>query len=503
MEDEALRQSQFDRRQFLGLAGASLALPSLAHSRNAPPAALAVPRQMAIDAVRSRAAPSVSVAVYKNGQRLWVEAFGWADREQFVEATPATIYAIASATKPFTATAMALLCGQRQIGLGEPIGRYLPGLDAEVSHIPFAQLLQHRSGIPRHWRNTFTGQGEPADFDQVVRTHAFTTPARSSRYLYSNLNYGLLARAMERITGARYFDHLRRSLLVPLGLSSVTSLQIIAGHWIAARPYEEDGSLIPDYRVDEQGARDLAMTASDLARFGQAHLAPGRAFAETTGTMLSERSPIPEEGVGRVYYGLGWMIEDDSPAALFNFGHTGEGPGAASSLTVIPSEQLVVATVANAQGPPAYRINAAVVDALSPAFAARRRAHPFQQREPQPGSLAAFTGTWLGAVDTSEGAIPLRLAITGPDSATFALGDASASPLAGVSVDQDMLSARANAKLPGAETNPWPHSLRLSLERTGAGLEGTLAAYASREPLAHDQFWLSFRTRLRRSPPSQ
>lgn len=495
-------QNDLHRRAFLAIAGAALAAPSLAGARRSARDALDAPRRLALDAVRSRAVPSLAIAVLRNGRPLWVESFGWADRERRVRATAGTRYAIASATKPFTATAIAMLCESGRIGLHDPILDYLQGLDIApdpaFARVTVAEVLQHRSGIPRHWRNHFQGQGAPPPFEEVARAHAFTTAAHRNRYLYSNLNYGLLARAIEQVTGRNYHDHLARTLLGPLGLASATSLGALADAWSAARPYEEDGSPIPPYLVDEQGARDLAMTASDLARFGLAHLSGGRAFDPGAGRlMLSERSPIPEEGAARVYYGLGWMIDEDSPAALFSFGHTGEGPGAASSLTIVPRERLVVATIANAQGPPAYRINEAIVDTLSPEFASRRRAHPFRQSKPEPGAIAGFGGDWSGRIETPEGPIPARLSIAGAGSASFALADGAAGGLTQLSVDRGVLSARSTARLPGAEARLWPHSLRLHLERTDAGLDGTVAAYASRGPIAHDQFWLSYKARLR------
>ncbi|WP_428630233.1 serine hydrolase domain-containing protein [Sphingopyxis sp.] len=496
-----MSKNDLHRREFLTIAGASAAFPSLAMANGGSLAALEAPRQMAIDAVQSRAVPSISVAVFKDGRPLWVEAFGWANQEQRIQAAVGTRYAIASATKPFTATAIMMLCEAGKMALADPIAQYLPGLgigdDADFSAITVADVLQHRSGIARHWRNYFKGQGEPPAFSEVAQSHAFVTPAHRRRYLYSNLNYGLAAHAIEQITGQRYHDHIAEAILRPLGLSSATSLGALTETWSAARPYEEDGTPIPPYRVDEQGARDLVMTASDLARFGLAHLSGHRSLSGSLRRrMLSERHSLPDEGVSRVSYGLGWMVEHDGPAALFNFSHTGEGPGAASILTIVPRERLVVAAVANAQGAPAYRISEAIVDALSPEFATRRRANPFQERDPDPALIASFSGSWSGHVEMLEGPIAVRVLIGDAGASKIFMGDNTGLDLARVAVTQGVLSARAAGQLPGRETSRWPHSLRLHVERTDAGLNGTLAAYASRAPLPHDQFWLSHKIRL-------
>jgi CubicO group peptidase (beta-lactamase class C family) len=70
--------------------------------------------QLNVEAFRTRilkiladgAAPSLAVAVARNGEIVWSDAFGFADREARVAATVETPYSIASLTKPFTATAL-------------------------------------------------------------------------------------------------------------------------------------------------------------------------------------------------------------------------------------------------------------------------------------------------------------------------------------------------------------------------------------------------------------
>jgi CubicO group peptidase (beta-lactamase class C family) len=47
-----------------------------------------------------RQAPSVAVAVARDGKIIWEEAFGWANREERIAATPHTMYSLASSRKP-------------------------------------------------------------------------------------------------------------------------------------------------------------------------------------------------------------------------------------------------------------------------------------------------------------------------------------------------------------------------------------------------------------------
>src|SRR5881409_4243319 len=69
--------------------------------------------------------PSLAVAVAREGEILWEEGFGWADRENRVPATEHTMYSLASISKPITATGLMVLKEQGKIDLDRPIDDYL------------------------------------------------------------------------------------------------------------------------------------------------------------------------------------------------------------------------------------------------------------------------------------------------------------------------------------------------------------------------------------------
>src|SRR5919197_6611089 len=69
--------------------------------------------------------PSLAVAVARDGEILWEEGFGWADRENRIPATEHTMYSLASISKPITATGLMLLQQQGKLDLDRPINEYL------------------------------------------------------------------------------------------------------------------------------------------------------------------------------------------------------------------------------------------------------------------------------------------------------------------------------------------------------------------------------------------
>lgn len=122
--------------------------------------------QLNIEAFRTKirktladgAAPSLAVAVARNGEIVWSEAFGFADREARVPATAETPYSIASLTKPFTATALMILEERRRLGLDEPLSRYLGTLERPGVSAPVRDCSTERSLVGAWPRNSAARQ---------------------------------------------------------------------------------------------------------------------------------------------------------------------------------------------------------------------------------------------------------------------------------------------------------------------------------------------------------
>jgi len=73
-------------------------------------------RAMILEALQKSGAPSISIAVAENGKVVWEESFGYADKEKKIQATPDSIYALASISKSFTGTGLTVLAERKLVG---------------------------------------------------------------------------------------------------------------------------------------------------------------------------------------------------------------------------------------------------------------------------------------------------------------------------------------------------------------------------------------------------
>src|SRR5262249_25321040 len=104
-----------------------------------------------------RRLPSISVAVARDGQIIWEEAFGWADMEKRIPATPHTMYSLASISKTFTATGLMILKERGRIELDRPINEYLGEAKIAVrvgnpAEATVRRVANHTAGLPPHFQ---------------------------------------------------------------------------------------------------------------------------------------------------------------------------------------------------------------------------------------------------------------------------------------------------------------------------------------------------------------
>ena len=294
--------------------------------------------------------PGCVVLVARKGTIVWHRACG--DRaisSEKVTNSVLTIYDLASLTKPVaTTTAIALLLDDGKLNLGNKVIDYLPSFGAEgKDDVTIAHLLTHTSGLkPYLDMSLIEKEYGPGPNPDAIIQHICSLPksyetGKSS--VYSCLNFVVLARIAEEVSGEPMHRFLRRRVWLPLGMKE-TRFFLEDEQTKRAAPTAPDGSADFIGRVHDPLARyyitpehacgnaGLFSTAHDLAIFAQMLLNRGEYGGvrilkpETVDLLATVQTPpeLPKRG-------LGWDI--DSPYAPSargdvippneSFGHTG------------------------------------------------------------------------------------------------------------------------------------------------------------------------------------
>src|SRR5207253_10502892 len=109
---------------------AAFLLPISLGAQGLPPVAAVarVADSLAQAFIDQRSAPSVAIALVRGRDTIVMRAWGKADLEQDVAATPRSVYRIGSVTKQFTSAAVMQLVEQGKVKLDDSIATYLPAM---------------------------------------------------------------------------------------------------------------------------------------------------------------------------------------------------------------------------------------------------------------------------------------------------------------------------------------------------------------------------------------
>jgi D-alanyl-D-alanine carboxypeptidase len=256
--------------------------------------------------------PGLSLAVVKDGQVVYSNAYGLADVELNVPVTADTVFQIQSVTKTFTATAIMMLVEERKVGLDDAVSKYLEGTPESWSPITVRHLLTHTSGI-KDFINEPTGSLRLDVSEQEVLEATAPRPldfTPGGRYAYSNTGYHLLAMIIRKVTGRSYGDFLAERVFKPLGMRHTTVQElseVIPGR---ARGYlwRNDKLTNGDFVAQpilSYGGGGILSTAGDLAKWDAA-LRNDTLLKQST--LEQMWTPATLNDGKKSKYGLGWGL---------------------------------------------------------------------------------------------------------------------------------------------------------------------------------------------------
>ena len=300
--------------------------------------------------------PGASVLVLKDGKPVLRKAYGYADLEAGAAATPATNYRLASVSKQFTAAAILLLAEDGKLKLTDSVRRWLPSLPASDQGITLHHLLSHSSGLIDYEDLIPPGTTRQLDDSEVLRMLSAETRtyfAPGSSYRYSNSGFVLLGLVVERASGQRLPDFLRKRIFEPLRMNH-TLLREPNGPQPDHRAYgysEQNGHWTrtdQDLTSATRGDGGIYSSIDDLARWDAA-LYDGRLLKDTSLRLaFAPQNKVAGEADVEAY-GYGWRIHGD---VLW---HSGESIGFRNVIVRWPKQRVTVILLSNRNEPEPYR----------------------------------------------------------------------------------------------------------------------------------------------------
>jgi len=318
------------------------------------------------DVMAKTGVPGIAVGVVYRDQVVYLKGFGVRRVGQPGAVDPDTVFQLASVSKPLASTVVARLVGEGTIAWDDPVTKYDPGFILAdpwiTSHVTIADLFSHRGGLPDHAGDLLEDLGY--DRDYIMRHLRFQPlgPFRTG-YGYTNFGFTEAAVAAAKATGESWEDLARDVLYQPLGMRSTSSRfsDYDTAPDRAATHVHVDGSWRPRYVRDadaQSPAGGVSSTARDMTRWMRLQLGDGTIdgdrlvdAASLARTWWPETvAAQPTAPAGRTgFYGLGWNVSYDDQGRL-RLNHSGGFElGAATTVTLVPSEHLGIVVLTNGE----------------------------------------------------------------------------------------------------------------------------------------------------------
>ena len=331
-----------------------------------------------------------NVLVAENGKIILERSAGYADAGARAPNNAATRFQLASVTKVFTSTAILQLADRGKLKLDDPLTKYFP--DFPFAGISLRHLLSHTSGLP-----DFQIFEEPVrQSPEKVFTNADVIPALRSwgkplpfkpgdAWSYSNVGYCLLALLVEKLSGQRFEEYVRRNIFAAADMSdSYFETELVA----ASDPkkakeqryrllFHKDLSPVQfDKWRGFTGNGGAITTARDLLKFDQAlyggKILRGATLEEAfTPAKLNDGSKAKTTTLD-AYYGLGWFIFEDDGVGKIVW-HGGGRPGIVTVFLRNVTKRQTAVVLDNSFNRETYRIGLSALNILSGRAAVTRK----------------------------------------------------------------------------------------------------------------------------------
>ena len=313
------------------------------------------------------AVPGASVIVIRDGHVILRRAYGMADLERHVVATPETDYRLASVSKQFTAMAIMLLARDGKIRFDQPVREILPELPAAAQGVTVRHLLNHTSGLPDYEDlipDTQTVQVSDRDvLALLARKDTLYFPAGST-YRYSNSGYVLLGLIVERVSHLSFPEFLRTRMFARLGMTASVA-HVEGADTVPHRAYGYSPAAAGFTPTDQSvtsatlGDGGIYTNVDDLVRWDQALY--GETLVDAATMRLATTPPALPAGA-ETQYGFGWFV--DTYRNERRWRHTGETSGFRNAIQRFPDRHFTVIVLTNRSSGEPAAIAERIADAL-------------------------------------------------------------------------------------------------------------------------------------------
>ena len=326
--------------------------------------------------------PGMAIAIVKDNKIIFSKGYGYANIQNKTKVDGNTLFAIASNSKSFTASAIAQLVDQKKIKWTDKVIDYLPYYklydDYTTNNTTIEDLLCHRNGL-----KTFSGDllwyGTTLTPEEIINKQQFLKPIHPFRtqYGYSNIAFIAAGKILEKVSDTTWVDYVSTHFLKPLKMDrTLTSTkQVNAATNIATPYFYENGEhhALDWVNWDNMApAGALISSVNDYAKWLMLNINEGtfeekiyiseNSFQNMTTPHVNHKVNKNTEKTHFSAYGLGWGLLDYQGYKVI--GHGGGYDGMISKSSFVPEKKIGIIVLTNSLNWTASAVTNKTLDVL-------------------------------------------------------------------------------------------------------------------------------------------
>lgn len=320
--------------------------------------------------------PGIAVGIVHNGEVVLAKGYGVSSIATGEKVNSATNFGIASNSKAFTTTAIALLIDQGRMNWDDRVKKYIPEFkmynDYVTEDFTIRDLVVHRSGLGLGAGDLMVWpDGHDFTPEDIINNIQYLKPVSDfrSKYDYDNLLYIIAGVVIERVSGKSWTDFIEENFIQPLGMNrTAASWNTLKDKTNAIDPHVPvDGKLKVVDRYTNQifdAAAGLYSNVDDLMHWLQFQMDLGKTkdgkqlVSEKEMMRLSTPQTLQPNFTREPYntlfraYGLGFQLQDMN--GKLEVSHTGGLEGIVTQIIMYPQLDLGIVVLTNQQSGAAF-----------------------------------------------------------------------------------------------------------------------------------------------------
>jgi len=317
--------------------------------------------------IRNWQVPGLSIVIVKDGKVVWMKGYGVRDMETKKPVDENTLFMIASNTKLFTGSSLALLETEGKISLDDPITKFFPDYrlydSTSTKLVSIRDMLSHHIGT-KTFEGDFTFWNTSLSREEIMRRMRYLKPPFHFRqeFGYCNSCFLVAGQVIPVVTGETWEHFVQTHFLSPLGMDHTlvlstgvadqpnvaTPYSTAYTNHIAKVPFDNWNNLAPAASI-VSNVKDLShwlIMQLDSGRYQGRQIISWDALQKTRIANTWIRSDMSEKYPTHLTgYGLGLNIQDYAGKQVY--WHTGGAGGMVSNFCFVPEEKLGIAILTN------------------------------------------------------------------------------------------------------------------------------------------------------------